>query len=70
MIYKEKNKNQVREYLVKCKSILFDVERHNICMIGKDFEICVFYIDREFFIEILDIAYKLDINKFLLNERV
>lgn len=69
MIYEEKAKNQIREYLINANTIMFDTERRNICLIGKDFEICCFYIDRDFFIELLDVGYKLNIKIFILSER-
>lgn len=69
MIYEEKIKNQIREYLINANTVMFDTERRNICLIGKDFEICCFYIDRDFFIELLDVGYKLEIKIFILSER-
>lgn len=69
MIYEEKIKNQIRNYLINSNTIMFDTERRNICLIGKEFEICVFYISRDFFIELLDVAYKLEIKIFILSER-
>lgn len=69
MIYEEKIKNQIREYLINANTIMFDTERRNICLIGKEFEICCFYIHREFFIELLDVGYKLNIKIFILSGR-
>lgn len=69
MIYEEKMKNQIREYLINANTTMFDTERRNICLIGKDFEICCFYINREFFIELVDVAYKLENKIFILSER-
>lgn len=69
MIYDVILKNQIREYLINANTIMFDTERRNICLIGKDFEICVFYIERQFFIELLDVGYKLNIKIFILSER-
>ena len=69
MIYEEKTKNQIRNYLINSNTIMFDTERRNICLIGKEFQICCFYIDRDFFIELLDVGYKLNIKIFILSER-
>lgn len=69
MIYDVILKNQIREYLINANTIMFDTERRNICLIGKDFGICVFYIERQFFIELVDVAYKLEIKIFILSER-
>ena len=69
MIYDVTLKNKIRNYLINANTIMFDTERRNICLIDKDFEICVFYIEREFFIELLDVGYKLNIKIFILSER-
>lgn len=69
MIYEVILKNKIRNYLINANTIMFDTEKRNICLIGKDFEICVFYIEREFFIELIDVCNILGIKNFILSER-
>lgn len=70
MIYEEKFKNTIRYYLINANTIMFDTERRNVCLIGLDFEVCCFYMEREIFIELIDVCNILGIKNFILNERV
>lgn len=69
MIYEVILKNKIREYLINANIAMFDTERRNICLIGEGFEVCCFYLEREIFIELIDVCNILGIKNFILSER-
>lgn len=63
---KYKNKNQIRRYLLNSNVVLFDTKNHNICFIGNKLEKCSLLVERELFIELVDVCNKLDIQNFII----